>query len=122
MSRFLILCFLFLQVAVAAYACPLLGSTAATTELDATPMQDCAGMPPLDRDNPNLCVEHAHMGEQASPQIATPQVPMAACSGFFVLLPVLLPSPAQGAASLSTDTLALAGAPPHTVLHCCFRI
>ncbi|WP_246262278.1 hypothetical protein [Aromatoleum evansii] len=136
---------LFSQMALAAYACPQLSSaefsersamptmgskgspagadTAMAGSETTTPVVDmapgCPEMGQADPDNPNLCVEQVHFGQQ-SDQTQTPTVPAVVLSNLYTL--PLLPEPtgptrpAAAAASLLAAT-----SPPHAILHCCFR-
>lgn len=139
--RLLVGVFLFAQMAVAAYACPQLAppglsqasasamaaagvaSDASAAESDADPAMDmaacCDGMGQPDPDNPNLCAEHAHFGQQ-SDQTQTPTLPAILLASLYVVSTVPeLKLPARLAAA-SAD-LRAAASPPHTILHCCFR-
>lgn len=139
--------FLYAQLAVAAYACPQLsparfdqppaapalaadrdrtGSDASAADSDvASPVTDmaatgCDGMGQADPDNPNLCAEHRHFGQQ-SDQTQTPAVPAVLLTTLYVVSPAPeLPAPIRPATE-SAIFLA-AASPPHAILHCCFRI
>ena len=110
---------LFAQLSVAAYACP--SSTTRGADVEMAP--DCAGMvSEANRDaaSPNLCAEHCHYGQQ-SDQPRTPGVPAVALVELYaVSLPLLLSDPILPAAE--SRGLLTARPPPHTILHCCFRI
>ena len=113
-----ILAFLFAQFSVAAYACPSAEQSSARAEM----APDCAGMIADDADPaaPNLCAEHCHYGQQ-SDQPRTPAVPAVALVALYaVSSPLLLSDPILPAAESSG--LLVAPSPPHTILHCCFRI
>lgn len=138
--RLLIGVFLFAQMAVAAYACPQLapaglsqasasamaaaGTTSDASAGDDNPAMDmaagCDGMGQPDPDNPNLCAEHAHFGQQ-SDQTQTPTLPAILLVSLYVI-PIVpeLKLPTRPAAA-STSFLT-AASPPHAILHCCFRI
>ncbi|MDB5801445.1 MAG: hypothetical protein JWL63_2384 [Rhodocyclales bacterium] len=120
-SRLLLASMLFMQLAVAAYACPqdvLDRSRPAMAAM--ADMQDCAQMSQYDKAAPGLCAEHCHPAQQLTPHADAPSVPMALPGGFFV------PLPASESLALPlaryADVLTLASSPPHTLLHCCFRI
>jgi hypothetical protein len=123
LARFLIASLLFAQLAVSAYACPKDAAELANTAMAG--MHDCPYMSQHeslhDEDMPNLCAEHCHPAQQLTPHADAPSVPLALPVGFFIVLPAndfsSAPPPARYA-----DVLALASSPPHTVLHCCFRI
>lgn len=129
---------LYAQMAVAAYACPNLGSAAVTGVLTVsmTPMADstsdqskatasmksgdCAGMQgSMDPSAEKLCADHCNYGQQSdhTPSVTLPTVLL---TPLYVVQGTLFSSvPSQPAADLS----ALAEAsPPLAILHCRFRI
>ena len=131
--RFLIGILLFAQMAIAAYACPQL-SSAGAGEASAMPAMesadlampaadmapDCPGMGQPDPDQPNLCVEQFHFGQQ-SDQTQTPTLPAILLTALYTL--PLLPESADPPRSAAPARGFLAAAsPPHAILHCCFRI
>jgi len=113
------------QLAIAAYACPRLKSTATLGESAAgvaAPMPGCdQPMGTLDPDSPNLCAEHCKQGQQSdrasfgvalppvllNPLYETPAVPV----------PVHAPSPPGAWLSAL-----VAASPPHAIAHCVLRI
>ena len=104
---------LFAQFSVAAYACP--------SAVPVQEMTDCAGMmSQLDEAAPNLCAEHCHYGEQ-SDQPRTPAAPTASMVSLYTvpLAPVLTEPNLR---DVMASGLLAAHPPPHTILHCCFRI
>lgn len=127
------------QMAIAAYACPaLLSPSTANQQISAagdsadersgtvlgTPMSsvgncdDMAGaMDPL---SANLCAEHCKYGQQ-SDHASTLNAPMAVLIALYAnpLVPetATLPHPAT-----ATMSALVAASPPHTLLHCVFRI
>ena len=119
-ARLVLAALLFAQGAVSAYACP--GSTDSVTPPAAVEaMPGCDEMTRLDPVVPNLCLAHCQSGDQtfdhSSQLIAAP-----------ALLPALVvslfdpaTSQASGRAS-SSQGLTAARPPPHSILHCCFRI
>lgn len=131
------------QLAVAAYACPGLAAAVATpmAAVAATgdeqadtvdgdtahstadhSMVNCAGMAGMmDPDFANLCAAHCQHGQQ-SDQAATLTVPAVLLTALYTITP-LAPAPAVAPHPAAHATRALAAAPPpHTILHCCFRI
>lgn len=80
----------------------------------------CDGMDQPDRDNPNLCAEHSHFGQQ-SDQTQTPTVPAVLLASLYVVSTVPELTVPTWPATASADLLA-AASPPHAILHCCFRI
>ena len=104
---------LFMQLAVAAYACPMQAHEMAA------PMADCHGM---DRVNPTLCQAHAEPVKQSLDKATTPAVqPFVAAAVLFevVGLDPLMPRSAQ---VIPSSVPAAGAAPPIAILHCCFRI
>lgn len=130
---------LFAQMAIAAYACPGLSpervmklqvtSHAASNDLTSnalmasagahgTNCEDMAGE--MDLSAPNLCAEHCRFGQQSD------QTPPLALPAILLNVRYVLPSlsgaalpPRPHAAEISALA---AAAPPHAILHCCFRI
>jgi hypothetical protein len=104
---------LFMQLAVAAYACPM------PAHETAAPMADCHGM---DRANPTLCQAHAEPVKQSLDKASSPAVqPFIAAAVVFEVagLEQLMPRSASVAPSSKP---AAGAAPPIAILHCCFRI
>lgn len=133
-SRLLIGVVLMAQMAVSAYACPGLAVTTLPMALAVADdqagvsdgagvqtMTDCAGMAGgMDPSFPNLCAEHCHLGKQ-SDQVSTLTVPAVLLSALYVTAFALEPTAAPRPAVDATSAL-VAASPPHTILHCCFRI
>ncbi|AKU11575.1 hypothetical protein AzCIB_1679 [Azoarcus sp. CIB] len=143
--RLLVGILLFAQLAVAAYACPQWSSTgsglatsmagmssmadpaamapASEDSAGATAVADmapgCAGMDQPDPDNPNLCVEYFHFGQQ-SDHTQAPTVPAALLVSLYII--PALPAPMTPARPAASPSLLAAAPPPHAILHCCFRI
>lgn len=127
------------QMAIAAYACPALVSPSAAPiqnpaagasadELSASSVatstgrsnkcDDMAGaMDPL---SANLCAEHCKYGQQ-SDHASTLNAPMAVLIALYTnpLAPETATLPHPAAATMSA---LVAASPPHTLLHCVFRI
>ena len=82
---------------------------------------DCEGMASLlDPASPNLCAEHCQQGDQ-SDQPRTPAAPaMSLISLYDLPLPSTVSEPNRLA--IASSGLLAARPPPHTILHCCFRI
>lgn len=136
-AQLLIGCLLFAQLAVAAYACPgaismgapvsVLDSTEADSgkvsmDLASQSMSNCEGMAmgALDSQNANLCAEHCKFGQQ-SDQASTLTVPAAMLMALYFA--PLVPAPlARLRPAAATPSALVATSPPHTILHCCFRI
>lgn len=137
---------LFAQFAVAAHACENLASSvpgsrgAATSaaldsdsaaaaatdaaaveanEVGASPRDDMAG--PLDPTSANICAEHCRYGHQT---FDPGQLPSPSPALFAVLYVVPALAPAESAQLMPAEMRGApsAASPPHTILHCCFRI
>lgn len=116
---------LFAQMAIAAYACPALSSTAAAPmqmpATSATPMPDCESMAgAMDPSAANLCAEHCKYGQQ-SDQASTLTVPAVLLNVLYTTPLVTEPALTLRAAAASPGAL-VAACPPHTILHCVYRI
>lgn len=104
---------LFMQLAVAAYACPMQAQKAPMA------MADCHMTDPV---NPSLCHAHAESTKQSLDKAATPAVQpfiagavLVAVAGLDQLMPRCV--------SVTPSCVPAAGAaPPIAILHCCFRI
>ncbi|MBI1889012.1 MAG: hypothetical protein HYS18_00025 [Burkholderiales bacterium] len=111
---------LFSQLALASYICPSLmaDSHPAVQSQAHDGMSGCAGM---DKQQPNLCHAHDQAGNQS---LDKPDLPLV--QPFFAATLVLSLSPIDialtGAYPSSELPLVQAAAPPHSILHCCFRI
>ena len=116
----LLAAFLFAQGAVSVYACPGLVGEPVAVEA-AAPMPDCDEMAGLDPAVPNLCLAHCQYGQATVDQSAQPSPPTALLGAFVVSLPDPVASHGSTRAS-STMRFTAAAPPPHTILHCCFRI
>jgi len=118
--RVLIGVFLLGQLAVAAYACPdRLADGGAATQAMSSMQGDCDQ---VDRDAPNLCVEHCRFGQQNADAASAPAVsaPVAVLLYSLSPAPQLLPALAQALPAFQPGLAA--PPPPHTILHCVYRI
>lgn len=121
--RILVGVLLYAQLALTAHACPGLAAMRLANEAGTsgqTMLAYEAMMASPDSGSPNLCVEHCQQGQQID-QIQAVALPSVILVSFYPL-----PLPAQAAvrvrpAAFRADALATA-APPHAILHCCFRI
>jgi len=137
---------LFAQWSVAAYACPALsmlsqqlqqGAVVAAADGRAMPtgdmaakttrsagarMTDCDQMArELGNSSPSLCFEHGHYGQQ-SDQVQVPALPPIALVSLYIIRPMVPEvSPPMSATAVVVGAPA-AACPPHTILHCCFRV
>jgi hypothetical protein len=112
---------LFMQLAVASYACPGMAAGVNPVALQQMrkAMPDCAGM---DREQPSLCAAYAHPSkptlDKADLPPVAPFIP-SALMATVIALPAdthrALPAPHQMLLARST-------APPLAIQHCCLRI
>jgi hypothetical protein len=115
-----LLSLLFMQLAVAAYACPNLMPAPKAPMLDSAgqPMADCAE---TDQQSPTLCDAHAH---RLTPSLDTPGNPSVmpfVATGFALSLmwsedAVAMPNPPR------VFLYASGTSPPIAIRHCCFRL
>lgn len=127
MSYLLLGALLFVQGAVAAYACPTF-SDALDQSLTATQMADmptdCAQMremTAIDGATPNLCHAHCQSSPQSNDHPQSPTVQPALIGVLVMTLPrPKLQAISGRAAGFERDPGA--ATPPHSILHCCFRI
>jgi hypothetical protein len=114
---------LYVQLAVAAYACPGLNPelavAAQAAQGAAMDMADCAGM---DAEQPSLCFAAGQTGKQSLDKPAAPAVPPFVPAQSAVQL-VWGATPAGHAPLAPPSALPLrASAPPLAIRHCCFRL
>lgn len=113
---------LFMQLAVASYACPGTASKAAEISAMAEAGMPCAQSMTvnMDEDQPNLCKAHCQAGHQVADkyQLPAPVALPALLPGFLipVVAPVLQEAPMQAPHLVRTT------APPVSIRHCCFRL
>lgn len=121
-ALFALICLLFMQLAVASYACPAVASKAAEVAAMAEAGMPCAGSMKLNRDDaqPNLCQAHCQTGHQTADKYELPApVAIATVPADFTLpvtVPVFLGAPLQAPHLMRTT------APPVTISNCCFRL
>ncbi|WP_322400386.1 hypothetical protein [Massilia luteola] len=115
-----LLSLLFMQLAVAAYACPNVAPARSAPMLDGAgqPMADCRQ---TDRQSPTLCHEHAH---KLIPSLDKPDAPFVMpfiAAGIALLL--WWPDHAVAAPNPPRVFLHASGSsPPLAIRHCCFRL
>jgi len=121
---------LFMQLAVAAYACPvLLGAANQAMPVEAISLdkgnngQDAMnGCPGKDMVQPSLCHAHDHSGNQSLEKPLLPDVVPFIPAALVITLVAL--DPANRLAYFSPDSTLLmrTTAPPLSIRNCCFRI
>lgn len=114
---------LFMQLAVAAYRCPMGGAeTIATATSTVPPCAEPMTAASKDPDQPNLCQAHCQADEQLNNTLDLPFPPSLAAPG--QASPEFVDDAALHGArpSLQVPWLRQRGAPPLAIQHCCWRI
>jgi hypothetical protein len=112
---------LFMQLAMAAYACPKLSPVQQqSTMLDASgqPMKDCSE---LDKQSPSLCEAGSHQAPQSADTSSPPSIQPFVPTGLIVHLAAadeLIPPGFTIPACLHASSTA----PPIAIRNCCFRL
>lgn len=113
---------LFMQLAVAAYACPdnlsKLSEAAAMAEAGMVCASDSSLS--MDDEQPGLCHAHCQSAQQTVEKVQAPSPIDAAAFGFAFTISRPLAAPPAGPAQ--APLLLRAAAPPIAVRNCCFRI
>jgi hypothetical protein len=115
-----LLSLLFMQVALAAYACPNLIPAENTPMLDSSgqPMANC---PEADKQSPTLCYADTHKQTPSLDKPDTPSVMPFVATGF--ALPLLWPEDTTALPNPPSVFLHASGtSPPIAIRHCCFRL
>ncbi|MDB5917468.1 MAG: hypothetical protein JWR40_1702 [Massilia sp.] len=108
---------LFMQLAVAAYACPLLSPH--TLSPPPMAMADCHGM---DKQSPSLCGAQADAGKQSLDKPATPHVEPFVAAAVLADVVAIAPLMPASVTVLPSSIPAAGAAPPIAIRHCCWRI
>jgi hypothetical protein len=114
---------LFMQLAVASYACPNLqpGQKPAAVEMPAESMPGCTGMG-VDKEQPSLCHAQDQVGNQSLDKPNVPQVqPFVAVA---LTQALVFADPTFHTLPIEPRSLVLQRVtdPPLAILNCCFRI
>lgn len=124
MVLFALVNLLFMQLAMAGYACPVGVSKA---DADQTAAMAAAGMPcaetmaiTMDGDQPSLCHAHCKAEQQTADKYQLPGLASLADLASDFPLPRVTPAPLG--ALLQVPLLRRSTAPPLAVRNCCFRI
>lgn len=114
---------LFMQLAMASYACPGMGETTTVVSMadKAQSMSNCHGM---DMNQPILCHVHAHdqAGKQSLDKPELPAVSPFLPAGLMLTLDVAEEMAIQHPVFHGSPLLSRATAPPISIRNCCFRI
>jgi hypothetical protein len=126
-ALFALVSVLFMQFAVAAYACPSLRTGQASESMvmqiqaaDHQNMAGCEGM--VDTEQPQLCHAHSQVGNQSLDKPAAPDVPPSAAILLMLVINDVDVAYRPIAARAETARLMQASAPPLSIQNCCFRI
>lgn len=113
---------LFMQLAVAGYACPgVQQKVAEASTMDETKMPCAESMAVnMDDDQPNLCQAHCHAGHQTADRYELPAPLNISTVPVSFLMPDI--APVFLGAPLQRPHLKRTTAPPLAIRHCCFRI
>jgi hypothetical protein len=113
---------LFMQLAMAAYACPALGSAHSDAAMaipdDSHAMPGCHGM---DKTQPSLCHAHAEAGHQSLDKPEVPQIQPFMAVGLTLALTTADTAGSQLAAVPESTEASRATSPPLSIRNCCFR-
>jgi hypothetical protein len=113
---------LFMQFAVAAYACPGLDSVRQPVVEDAAAMQGMPGCDQIDPTTPALCHAHCVDGQSSLDKPQSPVASPAAVIVAAILTPVEPLMPAASPGALPDSSLRRITSPPIAIRHCCLRI
>ena len=115
---------LFMQLAVAAYACPGLqgGDMSQAMADDGAPMQSMPGCDQPDSAKPALCHAHCLDGKSSLDKPQTPVASAAAVIVSSILTPIEPLLPARSSGKQPDFLLDRITSPPIAIRHCCFRI
>jgi hypothetical protein len=119
---FALVSLLFMQLAVAGYACPGSGSKVAEAAAMAEAGMPCAESMPLSMDDqqPNLCHAHCQAGQQSADKHELPSpIALGALPADFSLQAAI---PVFSEAPLQAPHLQRTTAPPVSIRNCCFRL
>lgn len=118
-------CILFMQLAVAAYACPVLGADhaipamTASVDMPADDMTACHDMDPV---QPSLCHAYGQAGNQSLDKPSVPPLQPFVAVGFGLVVSPLEVSCPPAFTLPNATYLTHASAPPLAIRNCCFRI
>jgi len=118
-----VLCLLFAQLAVSAYACPMLSGSMAVERADAVAQNVASVATPCiaaDMYQPALCEKHCQDGQQNVNDSPFHPASLDFSPGFVVTLVVADPAALPGA--FESSLLLHAASPPLTIRNCCLRI
>lgn len=111
---------LFMQLAVAGYACPVTSKVSEVAAMAAAGMPCAGDMATVDTDQPGLCHAHCQSSQQTADKVQVPTPVGVMVTGFtYILAPIRVSAPTRPA---QAPLLLRSTAPPLAVRNCCFRI
>jgi hypothetical protein len=114
---------LFMQLAIAAYACPGMMPMSGQMDMSAMSadqnMEHCKGM---DLKAPSLCYAHDQAGNQSLDKPGTPQIQPFTAIGLALPMVSVPYTAAQSQSVVKSVVLARTTAPPISIRNCCFRV
>jgi hypothetical protein len=115
---------LFMQLAVASYACPALsvGHEQSTQAMGLEAMGDRSSCDEIDPDEPSLCYAHDQAGNQSLDKPGVPPLQPFLVTGHWLPLTQADAAPLAALADHLATSLKHATAPPLAIRNCCFRI
>lgn len=131
-ARLLIGVLVYAQVAVAAYACPVMSTGSVSGDAghpalmgqgaaSATSFDGMPGGSRFDPSQPNLCAAHCQTGQQNVDGKPAPTVPPALLASLYPVVPAA-PRAQPALTRAAVDDPLPAASPPLAILHCCLRI
>lgn len=117
---FALLSLLFMQLAVAGYACPVDSKVSEVAAMAEAGMPCAGDMATVDLDQPSLCHAHCQSAQQTADKVQVPTPVGVIATGFtYTIEPIRASAPARAA---QAPLLLRSTAPPIAVRNCCFRI
>ena len=114
---------LFMQLAIASYACPgLQGEGSREAKMGTAPMQAMPGCDQSDPVRPALCHAHCLDGKTSLDKPQTPVASPAAIIVSTILTPLEPHLPAASPGATPDFELRRITSPPIAIRHCCFRL
>ena len=115
---------LFMQLAVAGYACPSLnvGPVGETMSMSTDGDQAMAGCEGIDKSQPSLCHAHYQAGNQSLDKPPAPHVPPFVAAALTLVFINIAHVSNSTVAQPNSLLLARSTAPPLSIRNCCFRI
>lgn len=113
---------LFMQLAVASYACPSLGADQAKQAMAAAMADEMPGCKDMDPVQPSLCHAYGQSGDQSLDKPAVPPLQPFLAVGFGLPATPTATSHLVSIALPHSTFLTHATAPPAAIRNCCFRI